>query len=123
MMIKIIVDMNLAPSWVPALKSHGFHAEHWSSIGDPGAADAVILGYAKENGFCVLTHDLDFGAILAATAGDSPSVLQVRSQDVFPEAIGQIVVDAIHQFESEIQKGVLISIDEHRARARLLPLR
>jgi len=120
--IKIIVDMNLPPRWVPILKAEGWDAVHWSSIGTPGAADADILRYAKGNGFAVLTHDLDFGGILAASGGNAPSVIQVRTQDVFPEAIGRIVTMAIHQFKDEIEKGVLISVDENRSRARLLPL-
>jgi len=95
---------------------------HWSSIGTPGAADTDILRYAKDDGYAVLTHDLDFGAILAATGGHAPSVIQVRTQDVFPEAIGRLVTAAINQFKDEIERGVLISIDENRSRARLLPL-
>jgi predicted nuclease of predicted toxin-antitoxin system len=81
--IKIIVDMNLPPRWVSVLKDEGWDAVHWSSIGTPGAADTDILSYAKNAGYAVLTHDLDFGAILAATGGNAPSVIQVRTQDVF----------------------------------------
>jgi len=121
--IKIIVDMNLPPRWVPVLKAEGWDAVHWSSIGSPGAADAEIFRYAKDGSYAVLTHDLDFGAILAATGGNAPSVIQVRTQDVFPEAIGALVIAAVRQFKSEIKKGVLISVDENRSRARLLPLR
>jgi predicted nuclease of predicted toxin-antitoxin system len=121
--IKIIVDMNLPPRWVPGLKAEGWDAVHWSSVGSPGAADSEILGYAKDSGYAVLTHDLDFGAILAATGGNAPSVIQVRTQDVFPEAIGLLVCAAVKQFKEEIEKGVLISVDENRSRARLLPLR
>jgi predicted nuclease of predicted toxin-antitoxin system len=95
---------------------------HWSSIGNLEAADADILRYAKGGGYAVLIHDLDFGAILAATGGNAPSVIQVRTQDVFPEAIGRLVTAAVHQFKAEIEKGVLISVDENRSRARLLPL-
>ena len=121
-MIKIVVDMNLPPRWVPVLKAEGWDAVHWSTIGSPGAADAEILKYAKDGGYAVLTHDLDFGAILAATGGNAPSVVQVRTQDVFPEAIGPLVCAAVRQFKGEIEKGVLISVDENRSRARLLPL-
>jgi len=120
--IKIIVDMNLPPRWVPVLKAEGWDAVHWSSLGEAGAADVDIMRYARGGGYTVWTHDLDFGAILAATGGDAPSVIQVRTQDVFPEAIGRLVTAAIRQFTDEIQKGVLISVDEHRSRARLLPL-
>jgi predicted nuclease of predicted toxin-antitoxin system len=120
--IKIIIDMNLPPRWVSVLKAKGWDAVHWSSIGSPGAADAEILRYAKDGGYAVLTHDLDFGAMLAVTGGNAPSVIQVRTQDVFPEAIGPLVWAALKQFKVEIEKGVLISVDENRSRARLLPL-
>ena len=103
--------------------AEGWDAVHWSSIGTPGAADSEILRYAKDGGYAVLTHDLDFGAILAATGGNAPSVIQVRTQDVFPEAIGPLVTAAVRQFKNEIEQGVLISVDENRFRARLLPLR
>ena len=122
-MIKIIIDMNLPPRWVDVLKREGWDAVHWSSIGPPGATDAEIMGYAKDGGYLVLTHDLDFGAILAATEGNGPSVVQVRTQDVYPESIGRLVVAVIRQFSDDIERGVLISVDESRARARLLPLR
>jgi predicted nuclease of predicted toxin-antitoxin system len=103
-------------------RAEGWDAVHWSSIGTPGAADSEILRYAKDGGYAVLTHDLDFGALLAATGGNAPSVIQVRTQDVFPDAIGRLVILAIHQFKEEIERGVLISVDENRSRARLLPL-
>ncbi|MGZ8323899.1 MAG: DUF5615 family PIN-like protein [Rhodoplanes sp.] len=45
----------------------------------------------------VLTSDLDFGAILAATRQLRPSVLQVRSDLLTPEAIGGAVLAAIRQ--------------------------
>jgi predicted nuclease of predicted toxin-antitoxin system len=121
--IKIIIDMNLPARWVPVLKAEGWDAVHWFSIGSPGAADAEILRYAQDGGDAVLTHDLDFGAILAATGGNAPSVIQVRTQDVVPESIGPLVCAAVRQFKGEIEKGVLISVDENRSRARLLPLR
>ncbi len=35
----------------------------------------------------VLTHDLDFGAMLAATGARGPSVVAVRIQDVRPQSI------------------------------------
>ena len=121
-MIKIIIDMNLPPSLVSILENEGWEALHWSAIGDPGATDSEIMRYAKKGGHIVLTHDLDFGAILAATGWKTPSVIQVRTQDVFPEAIGKMVIAAIHQFSDEIKKGALISVDESRSRARILPI-
>jgi len=75
----------------------------------------------RSNGFVVFTHDLDFGAILAATSADSPSVIQLRTQNISPKHIGELVLSAFKQFEELLCQGVLISIDEKRARARILP--
>ena len=74
-MIKIIIDMNLPPSWVAVFENEGWEAVHWSTIGKPSATDAEIMKYAKNGGFLVFTHDLDFGAILAATGWKTPSVV------------------------------------------------
>ena len=60
---------------------------HWSTV-DIRAADDVIMSWARENGFIVFTHDLDFGVLLALTQAENPSVIQVRTQDVFPECWG-----------------------------------
>ena len=43
----------------------------------------------------LLTHDLDFGAILAASGDLKPSVLQLRSQDVTPELMAGKIADLV----------------------------
>ena len=43
MSVKLLVDMNLSPDWVPILKSHGWSAVHWSTVGDPRESDRVIM--------------------------------------------------------------------------------
>lgn len=76
--MKLLIDMNLSPAWVDVFERQGWQAFHWSAVGEPGALDRVILSWARENEYVVFTHDLDFGAILAATNADAPSVIQVR---------------------------------------------
>jgi predicted nuclease of predicted toxin-antitoxin system len=119
--MKIVIDMNLSPQWVEVLRSEGLDCVHWSEIGTPNAPDREILSWARSNGYVVFTHDLDFGAILAATKADSPSVLQLRTTDISPRRIGKSVVSAFRQFEKLLSQGALISIDQKRARARILP--
>ena len=121
--MKILIDMNLPPIWADVFVAEGWEALHWSSIGDFGATDHEIMEWAIERGFIVFTHDLDFGSILAVTSAASPSVIQVRTQDVMPESISNIVVNAIKKFSDKLNDGALISIDQNKARARLLPLR
>lgn len=120
--MRLLVDMNLSPRWIEVLAVAGIEAAHWSMLGPRNASDAEIMGYARSHDYVVLTHDLDFGTILAATQGDKPSVVQVRADDVNPEAIGSQVIAAVRQMGAELESGALLTVDPDRARLRLLPL-
>src|SRR5687767_12307008 len=121
--MKILIDMNLPGQWVGVLQSAGHEARHWFDVGDPRAADRVIMKWARDNGFVVFTHDLDFGMMLASTKATGPSVMQVRVQDPFPSVIGQTVIDALVRFEKELSAGAIVVIDPPRNRVRLLPIK
>ena len=61
--------------------------------------------------------------ILAATQGDKPSVVQIRSEEVSPDVIGKHVIAALRQMATELEQGALLTIDPSRTRLRVLPLR
>ena len=122
-MIRFLIDMNLSPDWVAFLQKEGIEAVHWSEIGDARAPDIEIFAYAKLNNYIVFTHDLDFGAILAATKADSPSVIQARTQNTMPDVLGVKVLKAVHQFQDALEKGALLTLDEIKQRIRILPLK
>jgi predicted nuclease of predicted toxin-antitoxin system len=119
----LLVDMNLSPSWVDRLERDGFEAVHWFTIGAATASDSEILTWANEHGFVVITNDLDFSAILAASARATPSVVQIRTQDLFSDEAISTVVHAIEAHPDHIARGALLSIDEAATRVRVLPLR
>jgi len=121
--MKILIDMNLPPSWVEVFTENGWEAVHWPQVGKPTASDKEIMTWARENGYVVFTHDLDFSALLAATQGEGPTVIQVRTQSILPEAIGKLVIDSLEQFRRELEKGAIITLDPARARVRILPLK
>ena len=121
--MKLLVDMNLSPSWVERLARHRFEAVHWSTIGAATAPDVEILTWATEHHFVVVTNDLDFSAILAAGAVDGPSVVQIRSQDLLSDVVVSIVAKALDAHREDIERGALLSIDEAGTRVRVLPLR
>ena len=121
--MKLLIDMNLSPRWVTVLENAGIEAMHWSVLGAATAPDVELMSFAKLHGYVVLTHDLDFGAILAATHGEKPSVVQIRAEDVSPEAIASSVVDALRQMVNELDAGALLTVDPRQTRLRLLPLR
>lgn len=119
--MKLLVDMNLSPRWIDLLVDAGIEAAHWSTLGKYNAPDSEIMAYANANDYVVLTHDLDFSAILAATHGKKPSVVQIRAEDVSPDVIGLQVIAALRQMASELEDGALLTVDPNRTRMRLLP--
>ncbi|MBK7584632.1 MAG: DUF5615 family PIN-like protein [Myxococcales bacterium] len=121
--MKLLVDMNLSPLWVAFLAAHGVDAVHWSSVGAPNAPDVQIMTHARDHGLVVFTHDLDFGVLLALTRSAGPSVLQVRTQAVMPEDIGDLVLRVLSTFTGALSKGALVTVDHAAARVRVLPLR
>jgi predicted nuclease of predicted toxin-antitoxin system len=121
--VKLLVDMNLSPSWAERLARYEFEAVHWSTIGAATAPDVEILTWANEHHFVVITNDLDFSAILAASAVDGPSVVQLRTQDLLSESAARIVARALEAHREDIERGALLSIDEGGTRVRMLPLK
>ena len=119
--MKFLIDMNLSPDWIDVLANEGWEAVHWSSIGEHRTTDEVIMKWARDHAYVIVTHDLDFSALLAATRAIGPSVIQVRTQNILPDALRIVLINAIKQFHRELEEGALISIDLQRARARVLP--
>lgn len=95
----LVLDMNLSPDLCAPLSAAGHEAVHWSTLavhwstlGAPTASDESIMAYARDHGLVVVTHDLDFGAILAATHAHGPSVVQVRTGDVLSDKFVSLII-------------------------------
>jgi hypothetical protein len=74
------------------------------------------MDWARANDYVVFTHHLDFGAMLALTQAESPSVIQIRTQDVTPTHLEKAVIDILRKNESVLEAKALIVIDEGRSR-------
>ena len=122
--MRIVVDMNLTPRWVQWLNGAGYETVHWSSVGPVSAKDQEICNYAAEQGFVLLTNDLDFPRILSHTRDAKPSVILLRGEPLIPEVRGGALLQALADCEAELNQGAILTLDwSDRPRARLLPLR
>lgn len=120
--MKLLIDMNLSPGWVAFLQQAGFEATHWSDVGPVSAPDRELMAYAEAENWVVLTHDLDFGAILAATGGDAPSVVQIRADNLSIAAIGPVIVAALTELTLALAEGALVTVEPARTRVSILPI-
>ena len=121
--MKILIDMNLSPRWAEVFVSHDIEAVHWSKVGTASAADSEIMEFAQVHDYTILTHDLDFSAMLAGSRRNNPSLIQLRAGDINPDSAAPLVISALRQAADEIKAGAILTIDLNKARLRILPLR
>ena len=55
MNLRILVDMNLSPTWVEVLQKAGFSACHWYQLGAPNAPDSELFSWARTNEHIIFT--------------------------------------------------------------------
>jgi predicted nuclease of predicted toxin-antitoxin system len=112
----------MSPQWVQFLRDAGHQAEHWTSIGDTRATDREIADYAAQHGMVVITRDLDFGALLAASAATTPSVLQLRGPNQFPNKVGLKIIRLLDLASDSLESGAFVTTNWEKTRIRILPL-
>jgi len=66
--VKLIVDMNLSPAWVSYFEQRGVSARHWSTIGPPGAKDAEIMAFARDDGAIISRPRMTVGPPMCSTS-------------------------------------------------------
>jgi predicted nuclease of predicted toxin-antitoxin system len=120
--MRLLLDMNLSPAWVSILEDEGWETQHRSSVGKLNAPDVEIMRWARQEGYVVVTNDLDFSAILAATRAEGPSVIQIRGQDLSPNSLAPTLVSVLHQSAQDLEAGAILTMDLRSARLRTLPL-
>jgi len=101
--------MNLSPVWVDILTFHDIEAIHWSRVGKANTADSEIMEFARLHGYAILTHDLDFSAILAGNRRKEPSIIQLRTGDIIPDNAVSLVISALGQWATEIEAGISLA--------------
>lgn len=120
--MRLLLDMNISPAWVPVLREAGHEALHWSGQGAADAADDTIMAFARDGNYVVFTHDLDFGTLLAMSGARKPSILQLRSADLRPQTHKETVLRVLQLAEADFDRGVIAVLEGKRLRLRRLPL-
>ena len=120
--MKILVDMNLPPKIVELLTLCGIESQHWQDVGAFNAKDSELVAYACKNDYVILTCDLDFTALLAASRKQKPSIVQIRVQGFETDVLANMIALAVKQNLCALENGAILTIDAKRARMRLLPL-
>ena len=120
--MKFLADMGVSPLTVQVLRQQGYDAIHLYEERLEKLADRLILEKAKQEERIVLTFDLDFGDLLAASSAPLPSVVIFRLQETKPIAINERLLSVLQEYCEDLQKGAIVIIEDTRCRSRRLPI-
>ena len=121
--MKFLLDENMPPSLAGKIKSIGYEARHVTEIGYNSTPDFKICDLAALTNEIILTHDTDFGTILALSGANKPSVILFRWQIITLITVFQFLEKYLIELENDLNEGCLIAVDDNKMRIRLLPLK
>jgi predicted nuclease of predicted toxin-antitoxin system len=120
--MKFLADMGISPRTVTFLESLGLDAVHLQEQGLGRLSDPLILRKARERGRVLLTHDLDFGELMAASGAELPSVVIFRLHDMRPELVNVYREQILTVHGELLKQGLIVSVSERQIRLRNLPV-
>lgn len=122
--MRLLLDANLSPRIVEALRSAGYEAVHVLDLGLLTATDDAIFDRAVADRLVVVTADSDFGALLALRRTSSPSVVHLRDvAELGSEVHVGLLVANLPQLVDDLERGVIVSLSPTRLAIRDLPIR
>jgi len=114
--------MNLPRQLGRLLAGRGHGWRHVADIGFYKAMDKEILAEAKIRGEVILTHDLDYGTLLAFSGESEPSVAIFRQSDILPSALFESMMRNWHECGPALEAGAIVIFEDTAIRIRPLPI-
>ncbi|MCD5408684.1 DUF5615 family PIN-like protein [Candidatus Bipolaricaulota bacterium] len=110
--MKFLADMGISPGTVDWLRGRGHDAVHLHERGWDRLPDPEVLEKARDEGRVLLTHDLDFGQLLALSGAASPSVIVFRLADMRPDSVNRHLDQVLQRAGEDLARGAIISVEE-----------
>lgn len=85
--MNFLLNMNVNRDMAAPLQQRGHVCRHAGEIGMSRSKDVEIVAEAKKTGETILTHDLDYGNLLAFSGESAPSLLILRVRDLRTDEI------------------------------------
>jgi predicted nuclease of predicted toxin-antitoxin system len=121
--MRFLLDMGISPATAAFLRDSGYEAVHLLDQNLGRLADSDILIKARNEDAVLLTHDLDFADLVAASGARLPSVIVFRLRSMRPQNVNDHLASVLEHYGDQLEKGTVISVTESRVRLRALPLR
>ena len=120
--MKLLLNMNVPPQLGAKLAAAGHDCRHAGSIGLARAEDPAIVKAARNAGEVIVTHDLDYGHLLAFSGDVEPSVVILRVRNTNPEALYRRLRECWAGIEEPLRREAIVTVEDAAVRIRPLPV-
>ena len=120
--MKFLLNVNTPRALGRSLLADGHACRHAADVGLGRAPDETIVHEARAHGEVILTHDLDYGHLLAFSGHDTPSVVIFRLRHTLPSVLHRRLVESWQEIERALERGAIVSIEDAVLRIRPLPI-
>ena len=120
--MKFLADMGVSPRTVEWLKLQGHNAKRLNEEGLEKLPDPLVMAKALAENRILLTMDLGFGALLAMSQQQFPSIVIFRLSNETSKVVNGRMAEVLELFKAELESGVIISVSDDAIRVRQLPL-
>ncbi len=122
--MKFIVDANVSPRLAILLGEGGHDAVAVRDVGLGSAPDDEILDFAIAQERVVISHDTDFGTLLAFRRLHRPSFILIRSSDPLTvEEQAELILSNFGAITTDLVAGAIVVFSRGHLRVRQLPIR
>ena len=121
-MIRFLLDMGLAQSTGQFLRSRGHDVVHLRDQGLERMPDDRIVAKAQEEERTIVTHDLDFGRIVALSGHSVPSIVTLRLSNMTPARVNTALQAVLDDGAQSLERGALVTVTDGGIRIRPLPI-
>jgi len=120
--MKFLLNMNVPRELGDRLGAAGHSYRHTGDIGLAQASDSAIIAEAKARGEVIVTHDLDYGHLLAFSGSSGPSVVIIRLRNAAPTHVTARILESWNQIEKSLQESAIVTLEDAASRVRRLPI-
>jgi predicted nuclease of predicted toxin-antitoxin system len=120
--LKFLLNMNLPRQLGRMLEAAGHSWRHAGDIGLRKAEDVVVVAAAKASQEVIVTHDLDYGTLLAFSGEVTPSVIILRQRNTHPQRLYEALARTEERWLEAVERGAIVIVEDDVLRIRMLPI-
>lgn len=120
--MKFLLDENLPAYYRTVFCVDNEHeGNHVSEYGLTNTPDDTIRIFAQNNGFTIVTFDLDFSRLAALNNESKPSILTFRTSKMSEAFLKSFVENHLAELLPYLETGATVTIDDRKIRIKQLP--